>query len=296
MSWWQPVRNDPITARPALPADRAQVSALLSGTWRRHGGLTVDDQAAALQSGLSTIAFARREVVGFLGVTARAPAGSPPEDWADLNLVAVDADRTVETVLAPLLSQAIPALLAAGCTGLTCLTALGWLKRGLRGVGFAEVDQVVSYVHANPGLPPELVAVARLQAADMRDVDTILALNAAAFAPFWRYDDAAVISWLLTADRATVAYLEGEPAGFALTARRSLESYAHLNRAAVHPKAQGRGIGRQLVADSLRFAYEAGAPGLALNTQASNAISRQLYESLGFRQADPVLSVLVHEL
>ncbi len=296
MSWWQPVRNGPITARLALPADRAQVSALLSGTWRRHGGLTLDDQATVLQSGLSTLAFMQQEAVGFLGVIPRTPAGSPTEAWADISLAAIDADRAIATILASLLGQAFPVLQAAGCTGLTCLTALGWLRNGLLDAGFAEADQVVSYAHNDPRHLPEFTEVARLQTADMRDVDTILALNAAAFAPLWRYGDAAVMSWLLTADRATMAYLGDEPVGFALTTRRSVGSYAHLNRVAVHPKAQGRGLGRQLVIDALCYAYEAGAPGLALNTQSSNAISRQLYEALGFRRVDPVMSVLVHSL
>lgn len=296
MSWWQPIRNDPIAVRLALPIDRAQVSVLLSGTWRRHGSLTLDDQATVLQSGLSTVAFMRQEAVGFLGVTARAPAGSPPEAWADINLVAIDADQKLAKILAPLLGQTLPALQAAGCTGLTCLTALGWLRNELLGAGFSEVDHVVSYTHSDPHRLPELTQVARLQDAKMRDVDTILALNAAAFDPFWRYGDATVIGWLLTADRATVAYLRDEPVGFALTARLSAGNFAHLNRVAVHPKAQGRGVGRQLVTDGLHYAYAAGAPGLALNTQASNAISRQLYESLGFRPADPVMSVLVYRL
>ncbi len=296
MSWWQPNRRDPVAVRPALPIDRAQVSALLSDTWRRHGSLTLDDQATVLQSGLSTVAFIRQEAVGFLGVTARVPTGAPPEAWADVHLVAIDADEKVETILAPLLGQTFPALQAAGCTGLTCLTAQGWLRHELLGAGFSEVDHVVSYVHNDPHRLPELTQVAQLQAATMHDVDTILALNAAAFDPLWRYGDAAIIGWLLTADRATVAYLGGEPVGFALTVRLAAGNFAHLNRLAVHPKAQGRGIGRQLVTDGLHYAYEAGAPGLALNTQASNVVSRQLYESLGFRPADPVMSVLVYRL
>lgn len=297
MSWWHTLRNEPVTVRIALPADRAQVGALLSGTWRRHGGQALDDQATPLQSGLSTIAFARQEAVGILGLTARSAAGAPPEVWADISLVAIDADRSLDSTLTPLLKRALPALQSAGCTGATCLTALGWLRNGLIEAGFAEVDQVVSYAHNDPSkLPQKAAEVAQLRMASTRDVDAILALNAAAFAPFWRYDDAAVMSWLLTAERAMVAYLQGEPVGFALTSHTTNTNFAHLSRVAIHPKAQGRGVGRQLVIDALRRAYETGAPGLALNTQASNAISRRLYESLGFRQVDPVMSVLVCEL
>ncbi len=69
--------------------------------------------------------------------------------------------------------------------------------------------------------------------------------------------------------------------------------HAHLIRVATHPAVHGRGIGRQLVADALHYASEHGSAGLALNTQASNTISRSLYESLGFRPTGQELSVLV---
>ena len=52
----------------------------------------------------------------------------------------------------------------------------------------------------------------------------------------------------------------------------------------------------QLVVDAVSFARGAGAPGLALNTQASNRVSRSLYESLGFRPTGHTLAVMVHRL
>lgn len=296
MSWWHTRRNEPVVARIALPTDRAQVGTLLRDTWRRHGSKTLDDQATVLQSGLSAIAFTRQEASGFLGVSARKAAGSPPEVWADVTLVAVDEKQPVDKILAPLLRLAFPALQAAGCTALMCLTALSWLRNGLLAAGFVEADQVVNYAHTDCNRLPQVVEVAQLRAADMRDADTILALNAAAFAPIWRYSTATVMSWLLTVDRAMLAYLGDAPVGFALTVRGADDNFAHLCRVAIHPKAQGRGVGRQLVADALRYTYAAGAPGLALNTQASNAASRRLYEAQGFRLVDPVLSVLVHEV
>ncbi|MGQ9490550.1 MAG: GNAT family N-acetyltransferase [Anaerolineae bacterium] len=295
MSWWHIFRGEAVTARLARPADRPLVRGLLASTWRRHGSQMLDDQATLLQSGLSAIAFLYGSAVGFLGITLRAPAGSPPEVWADLSLVAVDAGQSVQAVLAPMLQQVLPVLRANGCTGLVCLTGQGWLKDGLSHEGFVETDRVLSYLNDTLAPVPELPAVARLQPAGPPDIDSILALNAAAFAPLWRYGDAMVISWLLTSQRAVMAYLEGRPVGFALTSYTDAGSYAHLIRVAVHPEAQGHGIGRQLVLDGLRFARNSGAAGLALNTQASNTVSRWLYSSLGFRPVEPVLSVLVYQ-
>lgn len=293
MSWWHPRRDEPVVARIAVPTDRALVSALLRDTWRRHGSQTLDDQASLLQSGLSTIALVRQEAVGFLGVSARAAAGLAREIWADISLAAVDEEQSVDKILTTLLRQALPVLQAAGCTGVMCLTSLGWLRSGLLAAGFAETDQVVSYAHTDRERLPQSAAVARLRAADMHDADAILALNAAAFAPLWRYDNTTVMSWLLTMEHTMLAYLGDEAVGFALTTHGRGDQFTHLSRVAVHPRAQGRGVGRQLVADALHYTYASGAPGLALNTQASNTVSRRLYEGLGFRLVDPLLAVLI---
>jgi ribosomal protein S18 acetylase RimI-like enzyme len=65
---------------------------------------------------------------------------------------------------------------------------------------------------------------------------------------------------------------------------------------ATHPNAQRRGVGRQMVADALRYAWQVGATGVSLNTQTSNAVARRLYESLGFHPTGGTISVLVCRL
>ena len=67
---------------------------------------------------------------------------------------------------------------------------------------------------------------------------------------------------------------------------------AMLARLAVHPSAQGRGIGRRLLMDSLSAAHERGAETVVLNTQTSNARSQALYRSLGFRRTGEIYPVL----
>ena len=82
--------------------------------------------------------------------------------------------------------------------------------------------------------------------------------------------------------------------GFALTSLNPENEYAYLIRLAILPAYRERGIGKQLVVDALEYARAAGATGLALNTQASNLVSRRLYESLGFRPTGQTLSVMVY--
>ena len=93
-----------------------------------------------------------------------------------------------------------------------------------------------------------------------------------------------------------MAEVQGRTVGFGITTTGLSGNYAHLIRVAIHPDFQGRGLGRQLVVDAVRFARELSAPGLALNTQASNRVSRRLYESLGFRQTGHTLAVMVYRL
>ncbi len=200
MSWLFGKHDEQIFARLAQPTDRAALSALLSDTWRRQGALAHEDQAALLRGGLSTIAFTGNRASGFLGLSPRAPAGAPPELWADLSLAAIATDHAAGRVIEKLLLSGLPSARAAGVTGLVCLASEGWLKAGLFSAGFVQVDEVITYACNNSRDAPVPAPVARLRAAGSADADTVLALNAAAFEPFWRYDDSTVLGWLLTAD------------------------------------------------------------------------------------------------
>ncbi len=296
MSWWNILRGESVAVRTALPTDRAAVTALLATAWRRHGNQSLEDQAALLANGLAQVALAGDKAVGFLGLAMREPTGSPLQTWVDVVMAAVEADRSASPVMKTLLAPAIARLREQQATGIVCLTAVEWLQDALRSAGFVERDQVISYVHDTWPCLPHRNAGAQLRPAVADDAETILALNAAAFAPLWRYQDATLMNWLITSEHAVLAQLDGQPVGFALTTNALPNSYAHLIRVATHPATQRRGIGRQLVVDALRHARETGAPGLALNTQASNTISRNLYESLGFRPTRQMLTVLVYQL
>ncbi|MFN3179279.1 MAG: GNAT family N-acetyltransferase [Thermus sp.] len=57
---------------------------------------------------------------------------------------------------------------------------------------------------------------------------------------------------------------------------------AHLH-IAVAPKAQGRGIGKALLAEFLECLRRKGVKGVQLSTTRANAAARRLYASLGFR-------------
>ncbi|MDQ1301804.1 MAG: [ribosomal protein S18]-alanine N-acetyltransferase, partial [Chloroflexota bacterium] len=261
-----------------------------------HGGVAVEEQVALLSGGASLIVTSGDEAVGFLGLSPRAPARAdahaPVERWVDVTLVAVSADQPIAPIMRQLLTGAATFMRESPITGLVCLAAQDWLIDALAEGGFREVDRVLSYARANQGPLPAPPHVSDLRAAQAAQAGSILELNAAAFGPFWSYDQRTMLSWLMTADHAVVAERSGRVLGFALTTLNAADSHAQLIRVATHPTSQGQGIGRQLVADAIRFAAEVGAAGVSLNTQASNIVSRHLYETLGFRPTGGVLSVM----
>ncbi len=295
MSWWLREKPEKVSARLVQPTDRPALAALLAGTWRRHGITAVEEQVALLSNGTSTIAFSGPEAVGFLGLSARVPAGDPSELWVDVMLTAVSQVVPAAETLRRLLQVATIKLHTLRATGLVCLASEDWLLNALGDAGFREIDRVISYERPSGRPPPLSPCSCDLRSASAADAETILELNAAAFGPFWRYDQRTLLGWLLGADHAVVAAKEHRALGFAMTTLKNGDGHAHLVRVAIHPASQGQGAGRQLVTDAIRFAWEAGAPGLVLNTQASNAASRHLYESLGFHLTGGALSVMVYQ-
>jgi ribosomal protein S18 acetylase RimI-like enzyme len=301
MNWLLRRAAESPVVRRALPTDRPALAALLAGAWRRHstshGSVAVEEQVALLSNGASLIALRGDEAIGFLGLSPRAPARAhadgPAERWVDATLVAVSADASTGEVMRRLLTAAAERTTAGPTSGLVCLTAEGWLISALAEGGFRETDRVLSYARANHGPPPSSPPVSTLHDAKATQAETVLDLNAAAFGPLWRYDQRTVLTWLLTADRAVVAERAGRAHGFALTTLNAADGHAQLIRVATHPASQGQGIGRQLVADAIGFAVQAGAAGVSLNTQQSNGVSRHLYEALGFRPTGGVLSVMI---
>jgi GNAT superfamily N-acetyltransferase len=283
-------------ARLAAPTDRPRVAALLANTWRRHGVLALEDQIALLNSGVSTVAFARDDVIGVLGLNMRMPTGDPEERWVDIALVAVSLRHSPARVLRALLDAAMPALRARNATGLVCLIGDSWLRSPLSELGLDEVDQVISYMRSAHRPPPVVASVATLRPIGASEAETVLALNAATFTPFWRYDSATTLAWLITADHAVLAELGGRPAGFALTTCSSATNWAQLIRVATHPDLQRRGIGRQMVVDAVRYADDQHTPGLTLNTQASNRVARHMYEALDFHPNGQSVAVLIYRM
>ncbi len=82
------------------------------------------------------------------------------------------------------------------------------------------------------------------------------------------------------ADAVLVAEVDGRVCGYASCHWRDEQGQIGLVGVAAH--AQGRGLGKRLIADALRLFAERGKPSVAVVTQGSNVRAQRLYEGCGF--------------
>jgi ribosomal protein S18 acetylase RimI-like enzyme len=128
------------------------------------------------------------------------------------------------------------------------------------------------------------------------DRTAVLRVDHLAFNPFWRFDQ----SGLDDARRATpvsrfrVVTVDRVVVGYAVTGRAGPISY--LQRLAVDPDHQRRGIARTLVADARHWARRRGAQSMLVNTQEQNEGALALYRAMGFVLEPQGLDVLEREL
>lgn len=179
------------------------------------------------------------------------------------------------------------------------LTDEGWLQACLREAGFKQFDAIRTYKRTSRAVQPARQQ-ANLRLARKSDLPGLVVLDAAAFAPLWHMSAVELFS-LQRDHRFEVAESGVEIVGY--TALRLIADdlsdrfgSAHLVRLAVHPLAQDRGIGRQLLVSSLNYAHNLGAYDIFLNTQESNSLARKLYESLQFRKSGRSIPVLVKRI
>jgi ribosomal protein S18 acetylase RimI-like enzyme len=130
------------------------------------------------------------------------------------------------------------------------------------------------------------------------DRAAILTVDGSAFLPFWHLDGPGLDDALgaTPSARLRVAHPEGRDTltGYAITGRAGSRGY--LQRLAVDPIAQRRGIGAALVVDGLRWLRRWGAHEVLVNTQVDNRPALALYEALGFRRQANGLAVLRRDL
>jgi GNAT superfamily N-acetyltransferase len=162
-------------------------------------------------------------------------------------------------------------------------------QRGFLDAGFVVRESLHLLASDLADLPP--TPAGPLRRARPTDRDAVLAVDGAAFPPFWRLDREGLADALAAtpSSRFRVAGTDAV-AGYAIVGRASRRGY--VQRLAVVPELQGGGLGRALLLDGLRWLRRWGVNRAVVNTQVDNDRARRLYESLGFRMAPSGLAVL----
>lgn len=167
---------------------------------------------------------------------------------------------------------------------------------GFLAAGFTVSEQLHLLSHDLHHIAEPHAPGVRLARASHRMDSEVLALDALAFAPFWRLDSRSLRDAVgaTPSARFRVARTDGELVGYAITGRAGRRGY--VQRLAVAPDRQRQGIGTALVIDGLRWLRRRRSREALVNTQLGNEAALRLYESLGFRRQPAGLSVLEIDL
>jgi len=205
------------------------------------------------------------------------------------------------------------ASVALQCRGAPPLDAVELLLDQLRAAGYREV--ITNALAPGPSLPlvdsgfeirgrlhllaHDLTAAGPTPAGPTRrtrrcapaDRAAVLEVDAAAFDEFWRLDELGLDQAARATPRSQLRVNRGdEIAGYGLFGRAERTGY--VQRLAIHPGAQGAGLGLALLNDGLRWMRLRGARNAFVNTQADNERALHLYEQAGFQRLPVGLCVL----
>lgn len=137
------------------------------------------------------------------------------------------------------------------------------------------------------GVPRPAMRTRRARAADH---SAVLAVDHAAFTPFWQLDVAGLIEAVAATPSSRFRVVGRPIVAYAICGRADRIGY--LQRLAVHPDHSRQGVGTALVADALTWLARHGAREVLVNTQQDNVTAVALYRQLAFHPDDERLVVL----
>jgi len=193
--------------------------------------------------------------------------------------------------------RCVDTLWAQGFTGVVTGALAPAEQRAFLAAGFTEAERLHLLCHNLSDLPPVSgpgARRARPRRARARERGPVLALDAKSFPSFWQLDEAGLTDALTATSHSRFAVAvddaTGRVVGYAISGRSGRNGY--LQRLAVDPDEQGRGLGQALVADGLRWLSRWRAEQCIVNTQWGNEVALGLYERVGFRRLPEALAVL----
>ena len=271
---------DAIAVRPAELADRVAIHRLTESHHRVHFNLDWwsfdqwlhDDHP----SEAIWLAFDRQELIGLLAV----PYEQSPVVW--LRAMAVANGYSAAPVFAALLARARSTLLARGAEYVAVLAHPAWVSDLTLRANFTRYNEIVT-MRKSDRVVPDLVRspAAKIRLAQPEDIAVIAANDRASFDAVWQHSAASLARIFKSVSHFVVAEVDDRVVGHAFT--DIYDGHGHLIRLVVDPAYQRRGIGEQLLRESLLYQNAMEAYPLTLNTQIDNASSQALYRRYGYQ-------------
>jgi ribosomal-protein-alanine N-acetyltransferase len=209
-----------------------------------------------------------------------AAADPPPAAW--IRIAASAIGLRPETIFGRLIEHVRTELKDDGISDLGWLPAEHSSDSWLANIGFELSNWIITYVKYGLDLENVVPGNIRIQKATLADVDTMVAIEKAAFAPLWRHSAEGLRLAFGHAVCFDVAKVAGQTAGFQYSVRGIEDKSVHLVRITVHPDMQRCGIGLSLMIAALESYKRLGIDQITLNTQLDNLASHRFYERLGF--------------
>ncbi len=265
--------------------DRDEVIRLLEFSETAHQHLDWRVIEGWLDDPGSTIRLARDSgrVVGCMAASA------PYNGVCWLRLVAVASDQSVGLMLDAMWPQVRATLAGNNVKQVGALIIRPWLAIYLPGLGFRQVNRVVTLKRANARLPTPLRADLIIRPVGLDELDAVAAVDNAAFPPLWQYSVRDLQDASRLAARFTLADLNGRVVGYQLATEQ--KKSAHIVRLATAPYLQGMGMGGMLLGEVIEYFLKHKVDEITVNTQADNHASLNLYRRFGFVETGHETSV-----
>ena len=269
----------PVSALTIAPYQRRhlqQIRDLLFHSTHVHSHLDWLDSDQWLETGdtITYLAWQQGRLIGLIALSA------PLNGSTWIRLAAVSDQIDPESVLCLLWAEIVQRLRELGVHTVGLLVVNDWIARYAPALGFQYGEEIITLARSGSELPLQLPNRPRIRVAEMRDIAQLAELDQAAFDPPWQMSLYDLRQAYRIASSCTVATKDDRILGFQIST--FFFDGAHLARLAVHPSAQGQGIGGTLLGDLLARYTRRGIQMMTVNTQASNYQSRRLYQRFGF--------------
>jgi ribosomal-protein-alanine N-acetyltransferase len=208
---------------------------------------------------------------------------NPPAAWIGGFGVSWTESREYISLLEMLLEQLMKYLIKRGVRYLYYSgndMQNDWLRDVLLVRSFALYRLLYAYDKYDYSVPSTGNPDVKLRPVEKRDISALLAIEEACFEDFWRYDALSFEDIAATHPYFVVAELKGKVVGYQFNALE--DEFGYLVRIAVHPSANGKGIGVRLMSEAITFFQQAHVLRIMLNTQDDNMRAHRLYEWFGF--------------